>query len=973
MKQKLKAGHILYLLAITIVLIALIVGNVFCYLYSGVITTALCGTGVSFGSTDAQKAYEEGDALVREIAGESIVMLKNDGLLPLDKSVNKVNLFGYAACDSGFLLRGVGSGSSTINEGGKLTLRGAFEEVGISCNTELLNGYEALKFPEYVAPNAYQIRNETSEFYTDAIIKNAKKFSNTAIVVIARNGGENIGVKEIPNTQTILTEKGTETNNMRTTLEATKYEEELLDLVCENFANVIVILNSANSMFTGFLNDKRIDAAFFVGLTGQSGTAGIPKVIRGDVTPSGKLTDTYAYDPNSQPSFHNYYKLDTSVQYLEDIYFGYKWYETADAEGFFDEVHNDYGDGYDGVVQYPFGFGLSYTDFEWTIKDTTVKDGGTFDENTAFTITVTVNNTGDYAGKDVVECYVTPPYEKGKVEKSASNLVAFAKTPLIEPGDSADVILEFTPYDFASYDCYDKNGNGFAGYELDAGTYGIKLMTDAHHVKGPDFIINAELEEEYIYEFDPVTEVEVYNRFTGRDAYADVPIDGSTVDAETTYLSRSDFAGTMPQAITHAPTDNSNSIGKAGTYKNDVYDTDVMPTTGKDAGLRLVTKEDGSPASFSDLNSSGTALVANEELFEELSDYNSKTWSAFIDQMTVNELATLVQWGGFRTAAIVSIGKPRAYDTDGPAGYNNSVLSNGTEQTESSGWTAYPCETIIGCSWDVELLGRMGTAIGMQGNATAVSGWYAPGVNLHRSPFCSRNFEYYSEDGLLSGKLAAALIQKVRSMGVYCYVKHFACDELGQNPYNTCTWLTEQNLRENYLKPFEIAVKEGGVNAAMSAFNRLGATWCGANGALLQDILREEWGFRGSVITDYAHGDYMNIDQGLRAGNDLWLEPNENITYGMNRGDPTTVAAAKAAAKNILYTYVSTYNSATGLKLTDAVFPWWVAVLVAADIVVVGTAVVGAIFIFKLRKENPNETNGSQPDNTETNNKEDIK
>ena len=968
---KLGPGKIVGLVGLGVLLGGIIAGNIVCDTYSGVITKALCGNGVSFNGEEVEKASALGDELCQELEREGIVLLKNGNLkngnkaLPLSAETTKVNLFGYAAT-KGFLLRGIGSGSSTINADKRVDLTGALEKAGIEYNKEILSAYDSAKFGtrENNKSSPYELAEPSRDFYTDAMLQNAKEFSNTAIIVLSRNGGENIG--EIPLTQSLRTEKGTETDNSRTYLETSKYEDELIMMAHENFDNVIVLINSCNTMHLGIVDSDNVNAALYIGLTGQSGARAIPDILWGKANPSGKVSDTYAYDPETAASYANYIKQGGHIQYVEDIYFGYKWYETADTEGYWKNVNNGYGKGYDGVVQYPFGYGLSYTTFDWEISaittDTTITKKGTLE------FEVVVTNTGSVARKDVVEIYVNPPYTKGGIEKSSANLVAFGKTAELKPGQSQTLKLSFNAYDMASYDCYDKNNNGFKGYELEPGNYEIKFMTDAHNLKKCDNnILNYKVESvgENIgitYKMDPKTKQFVKNRMTGESAYLDLPVDGSSVNAAS-YMTRSDFATSFPTEHAKNPTGD----GGKSTKINDVYDTNTMPTTGVDSGLRLVTKEDGSKASKADLDGNGTKLKANEELFKDLSNYNSATWNTLLDQMSLDDYTTLVEDGGFETQAIESIGKARAYDTDGPAGFNANVLSP-TDSGAKSKWTAYPSETLIGCTWSSELAFNMGLSMGVEAQATGVNGWYAPGVNLHRSPYTARNYEYYSEDGVISGKLAAEVIRGAKTNGLYCYLKHFVLSEPGPNPGGLNTWVTEQNLRENYLKPFEIAVKEGGANAIMSAFNRVGGIWAGASYPCLTQILRTEWGFRGTVITDYSDGGGlggMNPEQGVKAGNDMWLNPNKGRNQApLNTSDATSMACARTAAKNIIFTYIDTYQYAkthdagddsrysveVGIRTTESVFAWWIPVLIALDVVAVSAIGLAVFFILKPKK-----------------------
>ena len=736
-------------------------------------------------------------------------------------------------------------------------------------------------------------------------------------------------------------------------------------------------------MHLNCLNDSKVDSAIYVGLTGQSMAAAIPEVLWGYtkdkegnktlVSPSGKVTDLYSYEPNTSPSFANHVKDNNHIQYLEDIYYGYKWYETADAEGYWDNIDNQWGKGYDGVVQYPFGYGLSYTDFKWEITKLSLDEGSELTKYSEISVEVAVTNIGNYPGKDVVELYVTPPYYEGGIEKAHVNLMAFAKTILLHPNQTQYLTLSFDTYDMASYDCYDKNNNGNARYELDKGIYQVKLMTDSHNLKkceANSLTIENNIIEYYVgtdgihYNMDPSTKQIVKNRMTGDTAYSGVPIDGSTVGAETSYLSRKDNFANFPTSHAKAPT-NSSMVNQAATYFNNIYDDATMPTTGVDSGLRLVTKEDGSPASEDDLNGkTGAKLVINEELFKDLANYNSATWDTLLDQMSLDELKNLVENSGFKIPAATSIGKPKVLDTDGPAGFNSNVLS--VDNNAASQWTAYPSQTLIGCSWDQQIAYRMGLSMGVEAQATGISGWYAPGVNLHRSPYTARNFEYYSEDAVLSGKLAAEVIRGAKTNGLYCYLKHYALSEPGQNPSNLNTWVTEQNLRENYLKPFEIAVKEGESNAIMSAFNRIGGNWAGASYPCLTQILRSEWGFKGTVITDYSAGGAiggMNPRQGVRAGNDMWLNPSTTNNNPLDKTNAVDMYCARKAVKNILFTYVDTYVYAqthdagdddrysveVGIKTVTAVFEWWKPVLFTVDGISVLFMALAVFLMFKKK------------------------
>ena len=890
----------------------LVASNALAKRFEPMITDFLYGTGNTFEGEEVEYTAQIGDELVINAESDSIVMMKNDGALPLDKEFNnKINLFGAASADKYFLLKGIGSGSSTIRTEAAVSLIKALEDGGFECNPDLVDFYKGIS----VSRNNYGTA-EPSYAQVESHMAGAVAYSDTALVVFARNGGENIG--EAPTAYA----------------ELSSAEQELLNGVKENFDNVIVILNTTNTIHGAFLADDDVNACLYVGITGQSGARAIPKILSGEVNPSGKLTDTYIYNNDYDVTFNNHTSNSSNITYTEDIYIGYKFFETADAEGLFDGVNNSFGTGYDGVVARPFGYGESYTEFSWTLVSSSVSNTGTIPATGENEIKVKVTNTGSVAGKDVVELFCTPPYIDGGIEKAAVNLVDFAKTHLLEPGQSETVSLKWSAYDIASYDCYDKNDNGSATYELDGGDYEFSFRTDAHNKKeGINSLTFKVGNDGIVIDKDPVTGTTIQNYFTGDSAYAGVRLDRSNVGVNATYLSRSNFAGTFAQArVTAARPSNSSLVQTGNRFTYEGFNQSAMPDHSMDAGLRLITLEDGSYATKEQLEGNwGEAVpIYNDELIDQLcEDPESDMWDYLIDQMTPTELKALVENGGFRNCEVVSIGKPYATDYDGPAGFNTNTRTGNladSKKPSTDKWTAYPSEALLGCSWNKTLMLEMGLSMGKEAEATNCNGWYAPGVNLHRSIYNGRNFEYYSEDPVLSGKLAANVIHGAKMNNLYTFIKHFAASELGQNPQNVNTWLTEQNFRENYLKPFEIAVKEGGALGVMTAFNRIGATWCGACKPMLEDILRDEWGFQGAVITDWTTGagvgSYGSPYQGVRAGNDLWLNPNNQLSGSLDLNDATNIYCFKRAARHIVsafinaYYYAKTYDRAA----LDAVF-----------------------------------------------------
>lgn len=902
--------------------------------FSEIISIYLNGFGADFSEFDSSA----GNNMCIEIESEGVVLLKNEGeALPLkeknDNNKIPVALFGWGATDGGFITSGSGSGGSAERGSGKLvTLLGALEgqpamtRDGKETLPEVIGQFEYYHplmdmYTEYKAGRdrgdywnaAYPFFNliEPSVDKVQPYIAGAKEFSSTAVVVIARAGGEG---QDIPRIQKKFEPELDDYS--RSYLEISKEEEDMLNLVKENFEKVVVIIDACNAMNLSFLDDPKIDAAISVSGAGQSGAIAIADVLSGKTNPSGRTVDTYAYDLTTAATYANgpdcreingatggirkYNNSDqVYVDYAEGIYNGYRWYETADAEGFWNSAYAKTKwnvEGYDQVVQYPFGYGLSYTEFDQSIVNVSPDDLSYITPETDIKVTVRVSNIGSVPGKDVVQLYYNPPYTVNGVEKSAVNLVSFGKTGLIQPGAYEDVVLTFKGSEMKSYDTENKSGvvgsNG--GYVLEAGSYEISLRDNSHDV----------IESILTYHVDASTPIDaetVYNRFTGEGVTkGDVSIDGRDTDEGITYMTRANFAGTFPAP--RAARDRSSKMPADGWLPTN-SDTDVMPTQGKGGDLKLY-------------NDDGTL---NEELVLKLGkNYDDPLWDDLLDQVSTNELYGVIQGGGFRTKAVGSINKPEHLDLDGPSGLNQEVNAGGASTPVF--WTSFPIETAIAQTWNEDISLRFGLTMGYEAYVTGVAGWYAPAANIHRSPFDGRNFEYYSEDPLLSGKMCAKTIEGATDNGLYCYLKHFVVNETENKREGLVTWLNEQSLREIYARSFEITVKEGGANAVMSAFNRLGATWCGGNYSLLTGVLRDEWGFRGSVLTDYAldwEMVFMDINQGIRAGNDMWLNGLRSDTIGTinDKNSATSVSCARKATKNMLYTFCNTmYRQSEYLK-----------------------------------------------------------
>ena len=689
-----------------------------------------------------------------------------------------------------------------------------------------------------------------------------------AIVTISRVGGEG---GDLP--QDMYAAGYSKTDDGRHYLELTQDEEDLLALIkAQGFSKVIVLVNSSNAMELGFLEDDSIDAALWIGSLGSTGFNAVGEILSGKVNPSGRLSDTYAYDLTTAPAYWNagdftYANLKHHyVEYAEGIYVGYRFYETRyvdNTTGVCDEA------AYAKAVQYPFGYGLSYTTFEQSIADYKSTDS-------AIEMTVEVKNTGAVAGKDVVQVYYTAPYTIGGIEKSHVVLAGFAKTSLLEPGASEKVTITFAPEDMASYD-----ETGAKAYVLEAGTYQIKLMNNAHDVID---------QREY--------EVPATITYSGDNARS-TDLVAATNEFEDVaqgqikqYVSRADWEGTLPTTRTDGKTASAETVAaKENTPVYENNDSD-QPITIADHGLTL---EDM------------TGL-----------DYDDPKWNDLLEQLSVDDMTNMISNGGWSTPEVASVGKPATNDLDGPAGINSLV--------SSLKGVSFPSEVIVGSSWNTDLAQRFGTAFGAEAAANHVVGLYAPGMNIHRTPFSGRNFEYYSEDGLLSGKMGAAMVQGVGSQGVYSYIKHFALNDQESNRLSISVWANEQSIREIYLKPFELSVKEGGTTAVMSSYSRLGNTWAGASKALLTDVLRNEWGFHGMVVTDSAMGNtsWMDVNLAIRAGGDMMLCL---MGVKLDSSSNTAQQAMRRACHNILYTQANSIAIAAAVDNT----PYWLILLAIVD------------------------------------------
>jgi beta-glucosidase len=901
--------------ALAIVLALVITVNLICF---GPMSTML--DLVSGGGTIDEATSAEATQLVTEIAEEGIVLLENDGLLPLTGTTN-LNVFGWASTNPCY----GGTGSGALNDAyPTVTLLEGLEEAGFTLNTELSDFYTSYKSDRPTVgmwAQDWTLPEPNVSLYTDSMMSNAKDFSDTALIVITRVGGEGA---DLPTDMTAVTyddslNSGTDWDSGDTYLNLTNREEEMVDLVCSNFDKVFVVYNGANAMELGFLQEySQIKAAIWCPGTGQSGFTALGEIIAGTVNPSGKTTDTFVYDLTATPYFNNIgsfiydnmneFLYETTnratgdpetvypnfVNYVEGIYVGYRFYETADVEGLIN---------YNKTVQYPFGYGMSYTTF--TQKMENFKDSG---DSVSFDVTVT--NTGSVAGKDVVEVYYTAPYTNGGIEKAAVNLVEYGKTQMLSAGASETLSFTIAKEDFASYDSDQIKVKG-GGYILEAGEYTISIRSDSHTV----------LDEAT---FTVASDIDY--SVNGRDSDNAVAVNQfDYAKGNATYLSRANgFANYA--AATAAPTNfTMDAESKATFYNISNYLTAEATAADEDPDAQPITTGSGGKIQLKELRGL---------------DYDDPTWDSLLDQLTLDEMNSVISLGGYQTAAIDSIGKVRTNDNDGPASINNNFTGVGS--------IGFPSAVMIAATWNNELAYAFGDSIGQMGDQMDTSGWYGPAMNIHRSAFAGRNFEYYSEDGFLSGRIAANAIEGAQAQGMYAYMKHFALNDQETNRNKMiCTWSTEQAMREIYFKPFEMSVKEADCKAVMSSFNYIGNRWAGGSASLCQTVLRDEWGFQGFVETDYfgVYG-YMSSDQAIRNGTDLMLVNYATATNDVQfRETAGAQQAMRTATKNILYVVVNS-RAYTEANLNPGM-PTWEKIAIAADVVLAVAIAFGAFTIYK--------------------------
>ena len=852
----------------------------------------------------SEETIEASRDIIKETGEEGMVLVKNEGTLPLETDTN-VNVFGWASTNPIY----GGTGAGAADNSSSVDILTSLTDAGFQVNQSLVDmytKYSPTRSAGSVFYTDWSLPEPTADYYTDDLMQEAKEFSDTSIIVLSRSGGEGQDVPldmkavidgtydprdEVANGNDLYNYFACNYDNNgdyddfdegESYLELSNTEEAMIEKVCSEFDNVVVVINANNTMELGWVDQyESIGSVILAPGTGATGMAALGEILNGSINPSGKTVDTYVYDLKDTPTYNNYGNFPFTnvedlkaelteadeayegglpfVNYVEGIYVGYKFYETAAQENLIN---------YEERVQYPFGYGLSYTTFSQEMQNFA-------DNGDTVTVDVAVTNTGDVAGKEVVQLYYTPPYTNGGIEKASVNLIEFGKTKILEPGASEVISFEVAKEDMAAYDSREiKVENG--GYILEEGDYSLSVRSDSHTVLDEKtFHVDADIN--YGAEGRTSDDTTAVNQFQDYSA------------GRVTYLSRADGFANY-EGATAAPSEDMYVMDEetkafvaeksVAHYDSTKYDNpeDEMPVTGADNGVTVAD------------------LTGKE--------YDDPLWEDLLDQLSVDDMINMVNLGGFQTVAVDSIEKVGTLDSDGTSGLNDWYIG--------VYGTAYPVQLLIAQTWNKDLAHRIGEGVGAEYADCRIFGAYAPAMNIHRSAFTGRNFEYYSEDGVLSGYMASNTAKGMATEGVYPYLKHFALNEQETNRCSLIlTYSDEQAIREIYLKPFEMSVKNyvGKSLAVMSSFNFIGDRWSGANASLLNNVLRDEWGFRGMVLSDWngSYG-YQNTDDAVRNGNDAMLGFFAAESNQITNTSATMVQAMRQSAKNILYTIANSGN-----------------------------------------------------------------
>lgn len=888
----------------------------------------------------AETIKEAEDALYDQIAAEGTVLLQNnDDILPMSTDTT-FSFFSANSVDSTSMASGF-FGASTP----PVTLQSAFTAAGFGVNQQLWDFYSTGAGAEYgLGPGSVSF-GDAEDFrineaplsalqVEDGLLESVE--GTVPVYVLSRVVGEG---RDMP--RSMYNHADSQEDKERSYIELDSTERELIGYLNDNYDDVILLVKSSAAMELDWLKDyPNIKAVVY----SQNVTNALAKVFSGEINPSGRTVDTFVSDALASPAVQNfgsYRYVDENgemtkynyVDYAEGIYVGYKYYETRYEDKVLGQGNaGDYD--YASEVVYPFGYGLSYTDFEWS--DFSVDEDGD-----TFTAHVTVTNTGDVAGKDVVQLYVQSPYtdydRENKVEKSSVSLAGFGKTQELEPGASETLDIAFDKEQLKSYDYTNAKT-----YILDAGEYRFTAAANANEATnniladkgmtvadGMTADGDAAMVSSWTPENDEV-DTTTYSTDSKTGAMITNVFDAAS-DPEVTYLTRADWTGTFPKHY-------GESSNEINTWGNEINCTDddgnnASCTYVKTASDELIAQLDG--------NDSGTDIdpstLTDTPVFGEDNgltvadlrgaDYDDERWDDLLDQLTADDYNQMIIFSGYGIDYIGSVEKPYQTDADSATGW----VYGGTGH-------AFPSVMMLTQTYNQDLAEQLGEMIGNEALLGGANGWYAPAMNIHRTPFTGRNGEYYSEDGFLSGVMASLEVKGAATKGVYSYIKHFALndqenhrgDRVGN--YSVATWSNEQAIREIYLKPFEMCMKlddmeikyvqrndDGSYENAtatvpaslgvMTSFNRIGATWTGGSHALIQDLLRDEWGFNGLIITDNANtGVFMSPYQMLEAGADVKLLNVAEDPTGeqLDLNDPATYHYAREAMHHLLYVVANT-------------------------------------------------------------------
>ena len=917
--------------ALAVLSVGLIVGTSIAFNYESLLD-------VYFSKSD-YSASGSAKQLCEDVVAEGIVLLKNeDNALPLSKHERKVSLFGQNSVDFVY----GGSGSGAIDTSLALNLKEAFEEADFQVNKTLWDFYKSgpgagyrKKTPDTAGHGTFAVNEVPQSVYTDDVKKSLD--DDVGVVVIGRSGGESADLPVTPLSTGVRY------------LQLDSNEKDMLDLACSKYQKVILILNTNNPMELGFLEDSKyanVKGAIWVGGVGQEGIRAIPKVLNGTYNPSGRLVDTYAYDSTSAPSFANMASAsftNSSVKngtnyivFAEGIYVGYRYYETR-----YEDVvlGNTTGFKYEEQVQFPFGYGESYTTFEWSdFKVENSADGKSFD------LSVTVKNVGEVSGKDVVEFYVQKPYTAGGVETSSIELIEFGKTSSLAPQAEETIKVNVLKEDLTSYD-YKNNKT----YVLNAGDFYFSAGENAHDAlnnilaakgkntaNGMDYNGNSALAK--LAFNNPSVDATTYRTSSVTGKQITNTLDEADVNhyESFNYLSRHDWNATFPTLFKNG------SWAAPEALLADLEFYKIANDTSDDAAIDAFNYVTGSTA---------TSYKAVDLIDAK---YDDSKWDDLINQLSYNQMTKLIRIGGYSTQQLDKIGLPATTDKDGPSGISGSLVGGVS-------CMAWPAEVVMASTWNKEMIEELGVLFGEDSITADVAGVYGPGANIHRSPYSGRNFEYFSEDPILSYKIAAHEIKGLRSKGVITYVKHFALNDQETNRYGAAIFANEQAIREIFTKGFKGAIVEGKSNALMVAMNRVGARWCGANKGMMTTLLRDEWGFEGFSITDQASVPamfYQDMISGLWAGTDMWLNTNSSYwSLAEYKDDKNVQYYVHQAAKHIVYGITKSWAVNEGYKVSDSgektkskvsVLPWRPILWTVDCLVWTGTIALGTIFVISL-------------------------